>query len=221
MSAVIEIDTRQQKGKHEIKNEWWVSHKVPTVRCKLDFGDYMSSDSNISVDTKRNIAEIAKNINGKEHARFKRECQRAAAAGYRLIILVENLDGVICLDDLKKWTNDHCRVCVHFRKGECDPRDNSEKCSKHGTRKPIQGERLAKAMSTMQERYGVRFEFCTPNDAARRICILLGVEYATFCSDCFRYDCGRCRAAYGMGLIDGPALPVDGSKPMCDGGCPF
>lgn len=177
MGAVIRIDTRQQAGKHEVKNEWWARHGVLTVRGKLDFGDYMTDGSNISIDTKRDIDEIAKNINGKSHDRFKRECQRAANAGYRLIILVENRDGVASIEDLQTWTNGHCMRCAHFIKRNCDPCDTSTKCAKHGTRKPIQGKRLAKAMSTMAERYGVRFMFCNPHESARIICELLGVQY--------------------------------------------
>lgn len=175
MSGVILIDTRQQAGKHEIKNEWWASHGVPTFSCKLDFGDYMTEGSNISIDTKRNIQEIAQNINGRGHDRFKRECVRARDAGYRLVILVENLDSVHCLDELQSWTNSHCQRCK--LRGKCMPHDSSTKCALHGTRKPIQGERLARAMSTMSDRYGVRFEFCNPHESAKRICELLGVRY--------------------------------------------
>lgn len=176
MADVIKVDTRQHHGKHDIKNEWWASHKVSTISIKLDFGDYQTDGSNISIDTKRNIAEIAQNINGKNHDRFKREILRAREAGYRLIILVENREGVTCLDDLKGWMNDHCAKCGTRKKTSCIPYD-SQKCPRHGTRKPIQGNRLAKAMSTMSERYGVRFEFCNPHDAARIICELLGVKY--------------------------------------------
>ena len=177
MSGEIWIDTRQQAGKHEIKNEWWASHQVSTTSCKLDFGDYMTDGSNISIDTKRNIQEIAQNINGRNHDRFKRECVRARDAGYRLVILVENLDGVCCLADLQEWTNSHCCVCGYYQRHSCNPHDGREKCIKHNTRKPIQGARLARAMSTMSERYGVRFEFCNPHDSAKRICDLLGVSY--------------------------------------------
>lgn len=175
--AVLQIDSRQQRGKHDIKNEWWALHGVSTVRIALDFGDYMIEGSNISIDTKRNIQEIAQNINGRGHDRFKRECIRAAAAGYRLIILVENRDGITNLDELQSWTNDHCCACGYYRRNSCNPHDGREKCIKHGTRKPIQGARLARAMSTMSERYGVRFEFCDPHDSAKRICELLGIEY--------------------------------------------
>ena len=184
----LRIDTRQQRGKHDIKNEWWALHGVSTVRSTLDFGDYMIEGSNISIDTKRNIQEIAQNINGRGHDRFKRECIRAAAAGYRLIILVENRDGITCIDELQSWTNDHCCACGYYRRNSCNPHDGREKCIKHGTRKPIQGARLARAMSTMAERYGVRFEFCDPHESAKRICELLGIEYEDDENICMKSD---------------------------------
>ena len=176
MGGTIKTDTRQQAGKHAIKEGWWASHGVSTVRCKLDFGDYMAEGSNVSVDTKRNIAEVAQNINGKNHDRFKRECQRAADAGYRLVVLIENREGIYDLIALRKWTNDHCRCCAIGRRAHCNPYDGA-RCPRHNTRKPIQGPRLAKAMETMSMRYGVQFMFCKPSETARTICELLGVEY--------------------------------------------
>lgn len=176
MGGTILTDTRQHAGKHAIKDGWWASHGVSTIRTKLDFGDYMADGSNVSVDTKRSIAEIAQNINGRNHDRFKRECMRARDAGCRLVILVENRDKVGDVDGVRKWMNDHCRACGTRRTAHCNPYD-SQKCPKHGTRKPIQGPRLAKAMSTMSERYGVKFMFCHPRDTARIICELLGVKY--------------------------------------------
>ena len=176
MSGTIYIDTRQQSGKHVIKDEWFSQHGIVTVRKTLNFGDYMTDDSNISIDTKRDIAEVAKNINGRGHDRFKCECIRARDAGYRLVILIENRDNVHNLADLRSWMNDHCRACNHRRRVGCNPNDGA-KCQRHNTRKPIQGARLALAMSTMSERYGVVFEFCKPSESARRICELLGVNY--------------------------------------------
>lgn len=186
MGGAIYEDTLQQSGKHEIKHEWWDAHGVKVVRVRFDgkhepvpvsFGDYYCEGSNRVVDTKRDIDEIAKNINGQNHKRFREECKRAKRDGYRLIVLVENLDGVSCLDDLAQWINGHCLVCGYYRRNSCNPHDGREKCIKHGTRKPIQGARLARAMSTMSERYGVRFEFCNPHESAKRICELLGVSY--------------------------------------------
>ena len=172
----IYCDTRQHKGKHSVKDAWWAAHGVETERRKLDFGDYMADGSNVSVDTKRNISEIAQNINGRNHDRFKRECQRAAASGCRLIVLVENREGVTDVDSVKGWMNDHCRACGDRKRTHCNPFDG-KKCPRHGTRKPIQGPRLSKAMATMEERYGVHFMFCKPSESARTICELLGVEY--------------------------------------------
>jgi len=172
----IYADTRQHAGKHEVKEAWWAAHGVALERVKLDFGDYMADGSNVSVDTKRSIAEIAQNINGRNHDRFKRECIRARDAGCRLVILVENREGVRDVHGVRKWVNDHCRRCGWRARG-CAPADPSGKCARHGTRKPIQGERLSRAMTTMEERYGVRFEFCDPRDAARMVCELLGVSY--------------------------------------------
>ena len=185
MIALIYEDSLQQPGKHDIKNAWWSAHGVEVVRTRFDgahavpvsFGDYYREGSNVVVDTKRDIDEIAKNINGKNHDRFKRECVRAREAGYRLIVLIENRDGIKQLPDLYSWTNTHCVKCSMRRKTGCRPQDISQKCPRHGTRKPIQGTRLAKAMQTMGERYGVRFDFCHPQETAQRICELLGIDY--------------------------------------------
>lgn len=185
MGAMIYEDSLQQVGKHTIKNEWWQAHGVTVVRLRFDgnhepvpvsFGDYYRDGSNVVIDSKRDIAEVAKNINGRNHRRFRNECVRARDAGYRLVILVENRDNVHDLADLRSWMNDHCRACNNRRRIGCNPNDGA-KCPRHNTRKPIQGARLALAMSTMSERYGVVFEFCKPSESARRICELLGVSY--------------------------------------------
>lgn len=172
----LRCDTRQHAGKHELKERWWREHGVPTVTEKLDFGDYMVEGSNVSVDTKRNVDEIAMNINGPNHDRFKRECVRARDAGCRLVVLVENRQGYTCIENVSKWTNGHCAHCLYRYRKLCSPKAGG-KCPRHNKRKPIQGGRLAKAMRTMETRYGVRFEFCRPEDAGRRVCELLGIDY--------------------------------------------
>lgn len=170
-------DTRQHKGKHEAKHEWFSSHGVERVRRKLDFGDYMREGSNYSVDTKASVDEVAQNINGKSHARFKREMERARDAGCVLVVLVENTKGYKSVNDVRRWTNTHCVMCGNRMRRACVPMDPHGKCMKHGTMKPIQGPRLARAMKTMEGRYGVRFEFCSPDESAQRICDILGVSY--------------------------------------------
>ena len=150
---ILVEDTRQKSGMHEIKHKCFEEMGVELVRNMLPFGDYALPPS-ISVDTKADMAEIASNI-GSDHQRFKRECIAARNAGCRLIILVENTDGITCVNDVHKWVNPE----QIYR-----PR-------------AITGERLQKAMVTMSERYGVQFEFCEPGDAAKRIMELLGVEH--------------------------------------------
>jgi ribosome-associated protein len=95
------------------------------------------------------MEEIANNICGKreEHDRFIRECKRAKEVGCKLIFLVENKNGITALSDVHKWVNP--RVIY------------SPKC--------VQGDRLQKAMETIQDRYGVQFLFCTPDQSAQLI----------------------------------------------------
>jgi len=149
---VIIEDTRQKSGMHELKHQHFEEMGVDLVRNMLPFGDYALPPS-ISVDTKANMDEIASNI-GSDHKRFKRECIAARDAGCQLIILVENTDGISSVNEVHRWINPD----LIYR-----PR-------------AITGERLEKAMKTMSERYGVRFEFCQPQDSAKKIMELLGVR---------------------------------------------
>ena len=149
---VIVEDSRQKANQHEIKHTCFNEMGVNLIRCKLPFGDYAHVPK-ITVDTKANMQEIAQNI-GSDHKRFKNECVAARDAGCQLIILVENTEGITSVTDVHKWVNPD----IVYRP------------------KSITGVRLEKAMITMTERYGVRFEFCHPNESATRIMELLGDE---------------------------------------------
>lgn len=143
---IIIEDTRQQKGKHELKHDYFSANDIRLVRCALPFGDYAPVPP-VSVDTKKDMDEIAMNICGKEHKRFINECKAARDAGCKLVILVENRLGITAMGEVHKWIN---------------PRTiYSDKC--------VQGDRLQKAMETISERYGVEFRFCVPEDAGRII----------------------------------------------------
>lgn len=143
-------DSRQQKGKHETKHKEFADMGINLLTNVLPYGDY-AYPPKVSVDTKRNMAEIAQNIGGTEHVRFKNECIKARDCGAQLYILVENTDGITTIDEVHKWINPD----LVYR-----PR-------------AITGVRLEKAMKTMSERYGVKFEFCTPEQSAKRIMELL------------------------------------------------
>jgi ribosome-associated protein len=130
-----------------------MTHDISLIRSKLPFGDYAPVPK-ISIDTKRNMDEIAGNICGAEHRRFINECKAAKAAGCQLIILIENEDGISDISQVHTWIN---------------PRSvYSDKC--------VQGARLQKAMETIQERYGVSFQFCNPEESAQRIMELLNEQ---------------------------------------------
>ena len=144
---IIQEDSRQQAGKHETKHQALQAAGHRIIRSKVVVGDYCAPPP-VAVDTKENMVEIAQNIGGgkREHQRFIKDI------GCRLYILVENEDGIRSVADVQRWRN---------------PRtEYSPNC--------IQGPRLAKAMTTIEERYGCRFRFCTPQEAAAIIVDLLG-----------------------------------------------
>ena len=149
MRTIVE-DSRQQAGKHNIKHDWFSCHDVELVRCKLPFGDYAPVPP-ISIDTKKDMEEIAGNICGAEHKRFINECKAAKAAGCQLIILVENENGIDDISQVHSWVNP--RVIYN------------PNC--------VQGSRLQKAMETISDRYGVKFMFCTPHESAHKIMEIL------------------------------------------------
>lgn len=172
--AVIYEDTRQQKGKHEAKHTWFEAHGIEVVRKKLDAGDYATDQSNILVDTKKGLAEVAMDV-GRDHERFAREMERARNAGYRLVILVEVGAPYRTTEDVAHWTNDTCKRCDHYKRLLCDP-SASGRCKRyHG--KPMRGSTMAKIIQSMESDYGCRFEYISPRYAARRICELLGVKH--------------------------------------------
>ncbi len=187
--VVIIEDDRQHEGKHAHKHEVWDALGVPYLSrnemIKLDFGDYMrgfsdgtlDETSNVSVDTKRGLSEISMNL-GRKHDVFKREIKRANEHGYLLVVLIET-DEAESIEDVMAWVNSHCRHCSHYYGKRCEPNNRDEICIKHGTKKPLQGETIAKQMTTMQINRGVRFEFARPEESAKRICELLGVMYET------------------------------------------
>ena len=145
-------DSRQQAGKHEIKHAHFGLHHIPFFRCKLPVGDYALPPER-AVDTKADMQEIAQNIGGgkAEHNRFINELKLAQDLGTKLYVLVENNEGIDTIDDVVRWVNPRTEF--------------SPNC--------IQGPRLAKAMRTIESRYGCVFMFCRPEEAAETIVDLL------------------------------------------------
>lgn len=169
MAAPLRIDTRQQLGKHNAKNRWFAEHGVETVAVKLDAGDYAYAPSNILIDTKKDVDELSMDC-GKDHARFVREIDRAAAMGCRLVILIEQHPEYNDRENLRHWSGYVCRKCR-----KCDP-NNGDKCR---TRKytPMHGARLAKILDKLEENHGAKFVFCSKSKSAQVICDMMGIPY--------------------------------------------
>lgn len=171
-APIIYEDTRQKVDKHKAKNDWFKAHGITVVRRKLDFGDYMTDSSNISVDTKQSLNEVVMDV-GRDHDRFIREAVRARESGYRLVVLIEAGRPYKSVSDVSSWINTVCQRCKVYRAGICDPHKGG--CTRF-KRRPMQGETLASIMRTMSAKHHVVFEFCPPHKAGQRIAQLLGVK---------------------------------------------
>lgn len=165
-------DTRNQPGKHDLKNKYFSDNSIEVRRTKLYVGDYtLPTDQSVCIDTKNDIQELIGDICGKSHERFRNELIRAQESGIKLIILVENKPGYVdrkktvynkvvrSVDDLFSWVN---------------PRLFIWKGGKQRYPTATKGMVLAKCCLTMQEKYGCEFQFCTPQEAGERIIDLLG-----------------------------------------------
>lgn len=197
---ILISDKAQQKGKHLIKENWWKNNGVEVLYHPLPVGDYIIANErvldvikrkaergvdtkkmdflgtyNVVCDTKKDIQELIGDICGKQHARFRDEAILAQNNGIKLYILVENKDGIKDVRDLFKWQNPRIhrynKILYMHRIGKWTniPEPKAP---------PTSGQTLAKACLTMNLKYGVEFEFCTPNEAGKRVIELLekGVE---------------------------------------------
>lgn len=189
----ILVDTGQQKKKHEIKHGALRSFGAELQIMPLPVGDYIVENEkvvdvihrkdargipvkkmdllgtySVSVDTKRDIQEAIGNICGKQHARFRDELILAQNNGIHLYVLVENEDGISCLSDLYTWKNPRARM----QKWITTPSGERRKIPV--SKNPTTGEVLAKAMKTMEKKYGVTFRFCRPAETGAKILELLG-----------------------------------------------
>jgi hypothetical protein len=150
---ILFCDTRQQKGKHKLKEEYFESQGIEIIRTKLPYGDYSTPQNpNIAIDTKKDIQELIGDLT-KDHERFKRELQLAKKCGAKLIILVED-EEVTRIDDLYLWYNWRLK--------------NNPRATK--------GRTLAKILHTIQadnENYCCEFMFTKKSECGAKIVELL------------------------------------------------
>lgn len=147
---IIQIDSRERKYEHVTR--YFDAKEIKWVKSKCVVGDYVNlANPMVVIDRKKDLQEVAGNV-CQQHDRFVRELQLAKELGFRLIILVEE-PNITSLPNVCSWYN--------FRK-KTNP-------------KAIDGKTLFKIMKTMQEKYGVEWQFCKKADCGKRIVELLGV----------------------------------------------
>ena len=165
----IIVDTRQHEGKHTYKHRQLERRGCTLILGQaLDHGDYMLPAGRVSVDTKRNLAEIWGNLKGSRktkygkrvsnYPRFRRECIRANDADHVLVVLVENRQGISDLAGLS-----------------CYIEPDSGRKKRHA-KKRINGKELAKQMNTISKEYGVLWAFCHPAQTGDKIIEYLSRE---------------------------------------------
>ena len=147
----IQIDSREKARAIQKVLAEFEKQGVKHFISKLPIGDYISLDNpRVSIDRKQSLAEVAVNV-GQDHARFKRELERAQEYGIHLIFLVEHGGSIKTLEDVRGWNN---------------PRLKDHPLA-------LTGLRLYKIMLTMQNKYGIEWMFCDKRCTGKRIIELL------------------------------------------------
>lgn len=160
---LIFIDSREkQRAIRNIVKEFQ-EQGVKFITNKLYVGDYQSAENpRIVVDRKQNLNEICQNV-CQDHDRFRRELTRAQDAGIKIIILIEHGKDITCLEDIIFWENPRGIV-----RKKVNGKWQSIKT------KATTGETLYKILTTLQEKYGCEFQFCTKEETGNKIVEILG-----------------------------------------------
>ena len=163
---IIQIDSREKaKAIQKIIAEFdrqGIKHPV----SKLMVGDYMNYDNpRVIVDRKQNLTEVCSNV-CQDHDRFRRELVLAKENGIQLIILCEHGKDIKSLEDVIFWKNPRSE-----KRKKIDGKWQTVNTN------AMKGDVLYKILTTLQEKYGCEFQFCTKEETGKRIIELLGVNY--------------------------------------------
>ena len=146
---IIICDTRE-KGNKKIL-EYFDNVGQDYIISKLDAGDYaLFKDYTTIIDKKDGLLELAGNLcHTQEHERIKREIAKARELGCINFIFLIQDSKIKSVEDIVNWTSPHTKV---------------------------KGETLLKIMTTMKEKYGVRFIIVPKKNMGEMIMKLLGVK---------------------------------------------
>ena len=163
---IIQIDSREKaKAIQKIIAEFdrqGIKHPV----SKLMVGDYMNYDNpRVIVDRKQNLTEVCSNV-CQDHDRFRRELVLAKENGIQLIILCEHGKDIKSLEDVIFWHNPRSE-----KRKKIDGKWQTVQTN------AMKGDVLYKILTTLQEKYGVRFEFCDKDETGRKIVEILGGQH--------------------------------------------
>lgn len=139
---IILRDTRQQKENHIIKE--FDKQNILHIQTKIESADYMVvrynkekgfyKDYSILVDTKKDLLELCGNLcHSAEHQRILREIELGKQLGAKEFIFLIGDNKIKTTEDIKNWSSPHTKV---------------------------KGETLLKIMTTMKQKYGIRFIVC-------------------------------------------------------------
>lgn len=115
-----------------------------------------------------------------------RDIKRAVNNGTKFILLIESNRKINSIDDVEKYFVNKRQWLYEqrIRKDWDIPRNVEFSVSVSDLRAqganipvgPMNGDKVAKVMRTMEEKYGVEFQFCRKDESGRRILELLGVD---------------------------------------------
>lgn len=168
---MIIVDTREQD---DLVKKYLKKNKVYYLERKLNVGDYMLEENEkFVIERKSNMLEIANNICSKDHERFRRELQRAMDDGIKVKIVIAD-EYIKCLNDVFKWKSPRRKIGKYYGKPFTQ----------------VKGPTLAKAMWTMQEKYGIEFLFAKEKEVPKLIYDLLYQEYYEVLKSMIRVENG-------------------------------
>lgn len=147
----IIVDTREKPKAVRKILQTFENEGVAWISSKLYVGDYQRIDNGLLVvDRKQNLTELAGNLT-QGHKRFRDELERAKRAKIALVVLCEHGGQIRSIEDVRSWQNPRLKESPQA----------------------ITGERMARIMETMSEKYGVEWLFCDKRQTGRRIIEIL------------------------------------------------
>ena len=106
-----------------------------------------SENQTITVDRKKDLIELAKNLCSKDRSRFLREVRRSKSENLRMVVLCEHGEGINSVKDIANWKNPYSIVSGHT---------------------------LMNEIYRIHIAYNVEFVFCDKESTGRKILEILG-----------------------------------------------